>query len=76
MKIGFLKKYREIVQWRLKLVVTARNRNAIHYSCGQSHYLESFTGKIKPTLVMRTDVANGIWYRMPITLFVELIGDS
>lgn len=47
--------------------------DAIQLTVGQAHYLQSISGKIKPTLVLRTDVANVYGKELPRTLFSRMI---
>ena len=39
--------------------------DAIQLTVGQAHYLQSIPGKAKPTLVLRTDVANVYGKKLP-----------
>ncbi|MEN8194317.1 MAG: aldolase [Bacteroidota bacterium] len=47
--------------------------DAIQLTIGQANYLQSITGKNKPTLVMRTDVANVYGKELPSHLFSRMI---
>lgn len=47
--------------------------DAIQLTSGQAHYLQSVAGKNKPTLVLRTDVANVYGQVLPRTLFSRMI---
>jgi DhnA family fructose-bisphosphate aldolase class Ia len=47
--------------------------DAIQLTSGQAHYLQSLAGKNKPTLVLRTDVANVYGQVLPRTLFSRMI---
>ncbi len=47
--------------------------DAIQLTVGQAHYLQSISGKAKPTLVLRTDVANVYGKELPRTLFSRMI---
>lgn len=70
-EIGFLKSI-ENLQLAVESVVTA-GPDAIQLTVGQSHYLQSLPGKNKPTLVMRTDVANVYGKELPNHLFSRMI---
>lgn len=48
--------------------------DAIQLTVGQAQYLQSFPGRHKPSLVLRTDVANVYGSELPRTLFSRLIG--
>lgn len=47
--------------------------DAIQLTVGQAHYLQSITGREKPSLVLRTDVANVYGKQLPRTLFSRMI---
>src|SRR5699024_4677867 len=49
------------------------NPDAIQLTIGQAHYLQSIEGKEKPSLVLRTDVANVYGKELPRTLFSRVI---
>lgn len=49
--------------------------DAIQLTIGQAHYLQSVSGKSKPSLVLRTDVANVYGTELPKTLFSRMIED-
>jgi len=49
------------------------NPDAIQLSPGQSHLLQNYPGKLKPALVLRTDIANVYNKSLPSHLFSELI---
>lgn len=49
--------------------------DAIQLTTGQAHYLQSVAGKQKPSLVLRTDVANVYGTTLPRTLFSRMIED-
>lgn len=49
--------------------------DAIQLTVGQAHYLQSLPGKHKPSLVLRTDVANVYGTELPRTLFSRMIED-
>tara|TARA_R110002051_G_scaffold217073_1_gene281179 strand:+ start:150 stop:980 length:831 start_codon:yes stop_codon:yes gene_type:complete len=72
-EIGFLKSI-ENLQLAVKTVAKA-GPDAIQLTVGQSHYLQSLPGKNKPTLVMRTDVANVYGKELPSHLFSRMIAD-
>ena len=47
--------------------------DAIQLTIGQAHYLQSIPGREKPSLVLRTDVANVYGSQLPRTLFSRMI---
>lgn len=47
--------------------------DAIQLTVGQAHYLQSLPGRKKPSLVLRTDVANVYGKQLPKTLFSRMI---
>ncbi|RQP20069.1 hypothetical protein [Parapedobacter defluvii] len=47
--------------------------DAIQLTVGQAHYLQSLPGREKPSLVLRTDVANVYGKQLPRTLFSRMI---
>ncbi|HRO45893.1 aldolase [Agriterribacter sp.] len=47
--------------------------DAIQLTAGQAHYLQSVAGRQKPSLVLRTDVANVYGKVLPRTLFSRMI---
>lgn len=47
--------------------------DAIQLTVGQAHFLQSVPGREKPSLVLRTDVANVYGKRMPRSLFSRMI---
>src|SRR4051812_36605955 len=47
--------------------------DAIQLTVGQAHYLQSMPGRQKPSLVLRTDVANVYGNQLPRTLFSRMI---
>ncbi len=49
--------------------------DAIQLTVGQARHLQSIPGKAKPSLVLRTDVANVYGKTLPRALFSESIGD-
>jgi DhnA family fructose-bisphosphate aldolase class Ia len=50
--------------------------DAIQLTIGQARYLQSIPGKQKPSLVLRTDVANVYGKELPRTLFSHLANDA
>jgi len=49
--------------------------DAIQLTVGQANYLQSLPGRHKPSLVLRTDVANVYGSQLPRTLFSRMITD-
>jgi len=47
--------------------------DAIQLTVGQAHYLQSIPGRFKPSLVLRTDVANVYGQVLPRSLFSRMI---
>lgn len=47
--------------------------DAIQLTVGQAHYLQAIAGREKPSLVLRTDVANVYGRQLPRTLFSRMI---
>ena len=47
--------------------------DAIQLTIGQAHYLQSLPGRVKPSLVLRTDVANVYGKELPRALFSRMI---
>lgn len=70
-EFGFLKSI-ENMQSAVNTVAEAAP-DAIQLTVGQAHYLQSMSGKNKPTLVMRTDVANVYGQKLPDYLFSRMI---
>lgn len=68
---GFLKSI-ENIQSAVETVAEAAP-DAIQLTIGQANYLQSIPGKDKPTLVMRTDVANVYGKELPNHLFSRMI---
>lgn len=68
---GFLQGI-ENLEKAVKTVVAAAP-DAIQLTVGQAHYLQSLAGKEKPSLVLRTDVANVYGTVLPRTLFSRMI---
>lgn len=54
-------------------VLVAAAPDAIQLTVGQSQYLQSIPGREKPSLVLRTDVANVYGNQLPRTLFSRMI---
>lgn len=50
--------------------------DAIQLTIGQAHYLQSIPGKEKPSLVLRTDVANVYGKQLPRRLYSHMIEDA
>src|SRR5882757_7262239 len=50
--------------------------DAIQLTIGQARHLQSIPGKQKPSLVLRTDVANVYGRELPRTLFSHLVDDA
>lgn len=57
-------------------VLVAASPDAIQLTIGQAQYLQSIPGRLKPSLVLRTDVANVYGKELPRTLFSRMIEDS
>jgi fructose-bisphosphate aldolase, class I len=68
---GFLQGIENLEQ-SVKTLVAA-GPDAIQLTAGQAHYLQSISGRDKPALVLRTDVANVYGTRLPGTLFSRII---
>lgn len=68
---GFLQGIENLEQ-AVRTVVAAAP-DAIQLTVGQAHYLQSLPGKEKPSLVLRTDVANVYGTALPHTLFSRMI---
>jgi class I fructose-bisphosphate aldolase len=56
--------------------IVAAAPDAIQLTIGQSRHLQSIAGKQKPSLVLRTDVANVYGKELPRTLFSYLVEDA
>ena len=52
------------------------NPDAIQLSIGQASILQSIPGKSKPSLVLRTDIANVYGKTLPRTLYSRIIGNA
>ncbi len=50
--------------------------DAIQLSIGQANILQSIPGKAKPSLVLRTDIANVYGKTLPRTLYSRIIGNA
>jgi fructose-bisphosphate aldolase, class I len=70
-ELGFLAGI-ENMEAAVKAVVAAAP-DAVQLSLGQARRLQAVPGKQKPSLVLRTDVANVYGSSLPTTLFSELI---
>jgi fructose-bisphosphate aldolase, class I len=53
--------------------IVAAAPDAVQLTVGQAHYLQSLPGRQKPSLVLRTDVANVYGSVLPRTLFSRMI---
>jgi DhnA family fructose-bisphosphate aldolase class Ia len=63
----------------MKVVVdtlVAANPDAVQLTIGQAHYLQGIPGKQKPSLVLRTDVANVYGKQLPAVLFSRIIHEA
>ncbi|MGO4545504.1 class I fructose-bisphosphate aldolase [Paenibacillus sp. 2TAB23] len=74
---GFFNEYSflagiENMKAAIETIVRA-NPDAIQLSVGQAEHLQAIRGKEKPSLVLRTDVANVYGTKLPSHLFSELI---
>lgn len=74
---GFFNEYAflsgiENVQKAVEVLVEAAP-DAIQLTLGQAQYLQSIPGREKPSLVLRTDVANVYGKELPTTLFSRMI---
>jgi DhnA family fructose-bisphosphate aldolase class Ia len=56
--------------------IVEANPDAIQLTIGQSRQLQSIPGKQKPSLVLRTDVANVYGRDLPRTLFSHLVDEA
>lgn len=57
-------------------VLVEAGPDAIQLTIGQAHHLQSIPGKQKPSLVLRTDVANVYGRQLPRTLFSRMIENA
>ncbi len=55
--------------------VAAAAPDAIQLTVGQARHLQSLPGRFKPSLVLRTDVANVYGKKLPRTLYSRIIDD-
>jgi class I fructose-bisphosphate aldolase len=62
----------ENIENAVKVLVDAAP-DAIQLTVGQAHYLQAIPGREKPSLVLRTDVANVYGNALPRTLFSRMI---
>ena len=62
----------ENIKRAIEIIVDA-NPDAIQLSPGQAHILQQLPGKEKPSLVLRTDVANVYGTQLPSFLFSQLV---
>jgi len=72
-EFGFLKSI-ENIEKAVNTVAKAAP-DAIQLTVGQAGYLQTMAGKSKPTLVMRTDIANVYGQELPEYLFSRMIED-
>src|SRR5882757_8923208 len=68
---GFLQGIENLEKCVKTLVAAAPD--AIQLTVGQAHYLQSLPGRAKPSLVLRTDVANVYGSQLPRALFSRMI---
>jgi DhnA family fructose-bisphosphate aldolase class Ia len=73
-EFGFLKSIENIQQAVNTVAESAPD--AIQLTVGQAHYLQSIPGKAKPTLVLRTDVANVYGKELPEHLFSRMLENA
>jgi fructose-bisphosphate aldolase, class I len=64
----------ENLEKSIKVIVEA-NPDAVQLTVGQAKYLQSIPGKQKPTLVLRTDVANVYGSKLETTSFSLMLED-
>lgn len=62
----------ENIQKAIHTLVNA-GPDAIQLTVGQAGYLQSISGRVKPSLVLRTDVANVYGQKLPESLFSRMI---
>ncbi len=55
--------------------VVQANPDAIQLTVGQAHHLQSLPGRLKPSLVLRLDVANVYGKKLPRRLYSQMIAD-
>ncbi len=65
----------ENIKKAVDILITA-GPDAIQLTTGQAHYLQSIPGKEKPSLVLRTDIANVYGKVLPRSLFSRMIESS
>ncbi len=56
-------------------IVVAANPDAIQLTVGQAHHLQGLPGRLKPSLVLRIDVANVYGRKLPRRLYSRTIDD-
>ena len=61
---------------RAVATVVAAGPDAIQLTVGQARHLQCLPGRFKPSLVLRTDVANIYGRKLPRTLYSRLIDDA
>ena len=61
---------------RAVATVVAAGPDAIQLTLGQARHLQCLPGRFKPSLVLRTDVANVYGRKLPRTLYSRLIDDA
>lgn len=62
----------ENIEKSVKVLIDA-DPDAIQLTVGQAHHLQSVPGKMKPALVLRTDIANVYGPELPEVLFSRMI---
>ena len=72
-ELGFLSGIEDIGA-AVRTVVQA-NPDAIQLTVGQAHHLQSLPGRLKPSLVLRLDVANVYGKKLPRRLYSQMIAD-
>jgi len=55
--------------------IVAAAPDAIQLTVGQAHHLQELPGRLKPSLVLRTDVANVYGTKLPRRLYSRMIAD-
>ena len=61
---------------RAVATVVAAGPDAIQLTLGQARHLQCLPGRFKPSLVLRTDVANVYGRKLPRTLYSRIIDDA
>ena len=56
--------------------VAAANPDAVQLTVGQAHHLQELPGRLKPSLVLRVDVANVYGKTLPRRLYSRMIADA